>query len=92
MSELKTSNQEELGDIPITECLSHSAEQHLQYLEEDVHGHFNKIERGAGALIVGAATNLIPKPGVPQVGRLLQTRELSRVAVRTVHKDRQGRA
>ena len=89
MSELKASNQEELGDIPITECTSHSAEQ---YLEEDVRGHFNKIGRSPCALIVGVATNLTPKHGVPQVGRSLQTRELSRVAVRTVHKDRQGNA
>ena len=83
MSELKASNQKELSDISIAELISHSAEQNL---EQDVSRDFNKVERGNCPLIVGTATWLTPKPGVPEMGRSLQTRELSGVTVRAVHQ------
>ena len=69
VSKLKASQQEELGDISITELVAHSAKQHL---EDDVGGDFDEVERRISALVEGATTALTPKHIVAQVGFTLE--------------------
>ena len=64
-SELKASEQKELGHIPVAELVAHAAKQ---YLKDNVCGNFDNIERRAAAFIVSSTTALAPKHVVAQAG------------------------
>ena len=83
VGELKASQPEELGHIPIAELVAHAAEQ---CLKNDVGRDFDKVEGGAATLIVSSTTALAAKHGVARVGLPLERRDTGRLAVWAIHE------
>jgi len=83
MSELESSQQKILSDIPVAEFRADSAQSDFK---DNICGDFYRVEGGASSLVIISVTSVAAKNGIAQTGGALQLSEQRRLAVGTIHE------